>query len=70
MSLSKALKDRSYAEFLRDPNFTGAFVGGPPLLSTEQMEKVLDTSNDFEERARKALERIKKRYEDTSHPSD
>ena len=30
-SLTKALKEKSFSEWKRDPNFNGAFVGGPSM---------------------------------------
>ena len=58
MSLTRIQRERR--ESSGDPNFRGAFAGGPALLSTEEMRGILD-DQDLDTRITNALVDIRKR---------
>jgi len=39
----------------KDPNFRGAFAGGPPILPQKAAKKLFEDPAEFERRAREAL---------------
>jgi len=52
--------DRERDAYPVDPNFAGAFAGGPPLLSEEEARRLLEqpeqVENEIQERWRRVLE--------------
>lgn len=43
----------------RDPNFHGAFAGGPPILSQDEARRLFENPEDFDRQAREALRRAR-----------
>lgn len=49
---------RDLDDFLVDPNFKGAFVGGPPLMTIDQAREIIKNPEAVQKRALAALRRI------------
>ncbi len=58
MSEDEILADRDLTEFLIDPNFSGAFVGGPPLLTATEAKRMIEQPEEVERQAIEALKKI------------
>jgi|GEM_PF-2931390 len=47
----------------RDPNFHGAFAGGPPILSQDEARRLFEDPEAFDRQAREVLRRARKGVE-------
>lgn len=56
----RTIAGRSLAAFRRDPNFTGAFVGGPPLLSADEVQNLVDNREEIAKQAAKLVAKLRK----------
>jgi hypothetical protein len=56
----RTIAGRSLAAFRRDPNFTGAFVGGPPLLSADEVQNLVDNREEIAKKAAELVARLRK----------
>lgn len=65
MREERTIAGRSLAAFRRDPNFTGAFVGGPPLLTAEEVQRLVDDREAIAEEAAALVERLRNQLQST-----
>ena len=63
MSDNKTLAGRDLAAFRKDPNFTGAFVGGPPLMSATQVRRILEEPQKVDREAAATLRKIRQKLQ-------
>lgn len=49
---------RTLDDFLVDPNFQGAFVGGPPLMTHKQARQIIEHPEEVQQKALAALRRL------------
>ena len=78
-STAATVAGRDLDDFLVDPNFQGAFVGGPPLMTHEQARQIIENPAKIQERALAALRQLAEEAEDETvdacegaslHPED
>lgn len=66
---SNTIAGRELDDFLVDPNFSGAFVGGPPLMTREQARQIIEDPVKIQERALAAVRRMREEAEAESSVS-
>jgi hypothetical protein len=50
--------NRPRKEYPADPNFAGAFAGGPPLLTAEEAKRLIDDPEGVEREIRERWQKI------------
>ena len=62
-------KDRARKEYPPDPNFSGAFAGGPPLMSEEEAKRLIDNPKAVADEIRNRWRRILRERADAAGKS-
>lgn len=63
MSKERKIAGRPLTAFRRDPNFSGAFVGGPPLLTPKQVKYLLENREQIERESNEIIADIRRELE-------